>query len=790
MNVKSRIFIMFFCVPFLLCASGCGNSKEKAAAYVAHGDRFAKAGDNMRAILEYENALQLDPRNTAAQLALGKAYFAEKDYLQAYRSLSAVLSLNPGLDDARLLMARLLSGGQPQKALEQISKIRKPGSLQPGFSIVEASAYIVLKQFKKAIYVLRKIKGAESNVEAQKLLAISLQATGDFKAMMDAVDNVARLDPPSPFSYLFMAEFDADHGDKAGAAKELDAMVKAAPGASTAVLRARVFEKLKMQTEAEAAYEQLPDDPEMLKVKAGLYHRQGKDEKAQKALESLLGKKPADVGATLELVSILQSRGDSATSLKRIDAALKLDNKAADRQKLLVTKASVIADLGRRDAAIRICRHVLEKNQGNYDAHLLLGRLLLNAGKYEEAEIHLQQVVTAQPKDTEARILLAMSQFLVKKDAMAADTLNSGVKANPEDKDLRLAYFRFMLAKGHSNQAIKVMSDGLKVDPGNVVFLDARGGMLAAKSQYAEAKKDFLQMIKLAPDSAGGYIEMGRLMLTQSKLDKAIDWLKRALSAKKGWESAIPVLAAACDKAGDYKSCIALIESEAARRPSALAFLLIGRVYAGHKDLADAQKAFAKAVQLAPDWIYPHKEMAIVLASEGKIDPAIAQLEKMYRIDSSPSNALSLAMLYEQKGRVDDAGRLLDGLLRKSGKSPSVMNDLAYLYAQYSTDPKVLEKAAKLAAEAVAGQPHNAVFLDTAAWVSYKQGNLDAAWSGIQSALLLNPDAGALNLHAAVIAQKKGKMQEAKSYLDKALRENLDSLSRKAALDLKKQLKG
>ena len=61
-------------------------------------------------------------------------------------------------------------------------------------------------------------------------------------------------------------------------------------------------------------------------------------------------------------------------------------------------------------------------------------------------------------------------------------------------------------------------------------------------------------MIKLAPDSAAGGIEMGRLMLTQSEPDKAIDWLKRALSAKKGWEMAIPVLTAAYEKEGNTKA--------------------------------------------------------------------------------------------------------------------------------------------------------------------------------------------------------------------------------------------
>jgi len=789
--MRIRILAILLCVPLLLGLFGCSSNEEKAIKYIARGDRLMEAGDSMRAILQYKNALQLNPKSSAAQLALGKAFLARKEYLPAYRSLSAALELNPDLDEARVEVATLLSGGQPDKALEEISQIRNPEPFQTKIAIAKATADISLKQHKNAIEVLRQAKDAEVNAEIQKLLAISLQEVGDFKAMEEAAVKASQLEPKAPFAYLFLARFAAGRGDRAQAAKELDAMVDAIGDNAAMVLRARAFEELKMPEEAEAAYLKLPDEPEMLKVKAGFYIRQGNNDKAQSLIETILAKEPADVEATLALVRLLQSKGDSAGSLERIEAALKLDIKPADKERLLLAKASIMADKGEKDAAAMICEGVLKQNQGNSDAHLLFGRLMLDGGKFEEAEIHLQQAVSGKPEDAAARVLLARSQFINKKESMAADTLNEGIRAKPSNNNLRLEYLRMLLAKGDVDQAIKILDEGVALQPENLAFIEARGKAFASKALYSKAEQDFLQLVKLAPDAAGGSIEMGQLMIAQSKPDKAIEWLKRALSAKNGWEMTIPVLIAVYEKNGDYKGGMSLVESETAKRsPSPAALYLIGQIHAQHRNFAEAEKALTQALQLAPEWSDPHRAMAIIFASQGKIDSSIAEMEKMYGINPSPSNALSLAMLYEQKGRVEDASRLLDELLSKSGGAPAVMNDLAYLYAEYRTDPKDLEKAANLAAQAIAKQPDNPSFLDTAAWVSFKRNDLDAAWYRIKSALNLKPDAGSLNLHAAVIANTRGEKQEASRYLEKALQENLDPVSRKRALDLKKQLEG
>jgi tetratricopeptide (TPR) repeat protein len=789
--MRTRILTVVFCIPLLLYVFGCSSNQEKAVRFITRGDRLIESGDTVRAILQYKNALQLDPKSAAAHLALGKALLSQKEYLPAYRTLNEALELDPKLDEARLEIAALLATGEPDKALEEISKVVNPEPFATRIAVIKASAHIALKQHEQAIEVLRKVKDAEANAEVQRLLAISLKAVGDFKAMEEAAVKASRIEPKTLFPYLFLASFAAEHGDKQRAVKELDAMVSANGENSTMLLRARVFEQLRMLEEARDAYEKLPDESQMLMAKAGFYHRQGMSDKAQQVLEAILSKDPANVEATLVLVGVFESKGDSAAALGRLDAALKLDVKPAEREKFLLTKASIIADKGDKGTAVEICGEVLKQDQGNSDAHLLFGRLLLDGGNYEEAEIHLQQAASARPEDAQATILLARSQFFNKKDSLAADTVNNAIRAKPANNDLRLEYVRILLAKGDRDQAIKVLDQGLETQPENLILLRTRGKVLVSQSQFAKAEQDFRQVVKLAPDSAAGCMELGQLMLVQSKSDKAIEWFKRALSAQNGWENAIPVLVAAYTEKGDYKGGMALVESEAAKRKaSPLAFFSIGKIYAQQQNLVQAGKAFTKAIELAPEWSDPHRAMAVVFAAQGKADSAIVEMEKMYSTNSSPSNAISLAMLYEAKGRVDDASRLLDEVLSKSGGSPSVMNDLAYLYAEYRTDPKDLAKAANLAAQVIAKQPDNPAFLDTAAWVSFKQGDLVAAWYRIQNALSLRPDAGPLNLHAAMIAKTKGEMQDASRYLDKALKENLDAASRKMALDLKKQLEG
>ena len=134
--MRTRIVAIFFCIPLLIGFLGCSSNEEKAVKYIARGDRLIEAGDSMRAILEYKNALQLDPKSSAAQFALGKAHLSRKEYVPAYRSLNAALELNPNLDEARVEVATLLSAGSPKRPSRRslksiIPSLSRPRSLSP-----------------------------------------------------------------------------------------------------------------------------------------------------------------------------------------------------------------------------------------------------------------------------------------------------------------------------------------------------------------------------------------------------------------------------------------------------------------------------------------------------------------------------------------------------------------------------------------------------------------------------------------------------------------------------------
>lgn len=98
------------------------------------------------------------------------------------------------------------------------------------------------------------------------------------------------------------------------------------------------------------------------------------------------------------------------------------------------------------------------------------------------------------------------------------------------------------------------------------------------------------------------------------------------------------------------------------------------------------------------------------------------------------------------------------------------MNDLAYLYVEHSNDDNGPVKAQDLISKALAMEPDNPFFLDTAAWADYKKGDLDGAWYNIQRALADNAEVGLHCLHAAIILHAEGKDKEALEYLEKALR--------------------
>ena len=796
-SIKNRQSISFAaataaCILALVLA-GCGSKEDKVARFMSRGDKLLEAGTVDKAILEYKNAVQIDPKAAGPRLAIGKAYLAQKDLRQAYQAFTAAIELDPQLDEARLEVASILAtAAMGQETLDQIAKMANPDAHQPRVDILKARALVASKKHAEAIELLRGVKDGNANRDVQALLTIGFRETKDFPAMEGAALRWRSLDPGSPSPYLVLAQHAAQQGDRKRAVQELDALVSAnQENRSMALLRAQVLHELGMKEEAEKAFESLPAEPELIKARADYYVRIGKADKARKDLEELLGGNLKDADAAVRLSRILVAGGRLDDAVGWFDKSLQQDIEKVDRERLMLAKASILADQSKTDEAMRLADEVLKENQGNLDGHFLMGNLLLATGKPEEAEIHLNQVVTGRPENVTAHSLLARSQFINKKEGMALETLKSGVKANPASVELRMDLVRAHLAAKETDQAVRVLSDGLALKADEVLLLRARGEIFTATREYAKAETDVRRVVELQPKEPAGYLEMGRLMLAQAKNDEALQWYRKAMELENGWQQALPSMLSIHLAKEDSKTAVALAEAEAAKRADQpVAQFLLAQTQLRAGNAAKAEAAYLKAVQLAPDWIEPYRGLILAYRTGGKEDKIAAKIQELHKARPTPAATLILATLFEEKGRRDEATKLYRDLIEASKESPSVMNDIAFLLAERRTDPKDLELAAELAGKALARQPENAAFLDTVAWIAFKRGNLDEAWRHLQLALAGQPDAGTLTYHSAVVAHARGDKQLARELLDKALQQKMDSATQEAALKLKKEWEG
>ncbi|MFO0814629.1 MAG: tetratricopeptide repeat protein [Gemmatales bacterium] len=69
-------------------------------------------------------------------------------------------------------------------------------------------------------------------------------------------------------------------------------------------------------------------------------------------------------------------------------------------------------------------------------------------------------------------------------------------------------------------------------------------------------------------------------------------------------------------------------------------------------------------------------------------------------------------------GNVDKAYEILSGLLKKKPDAPGLNNDLGYILASHD---RKLDEAERMIKKAVEAEPENSSFLDSMAWVLYKQ---------------------------------------------------------------------
>ena len=106
----------------LLLCTLTGACRRDASTHLEAADRLLALGENKRAIVEYQNAINVEP-SAHAQRGLGLAYEALSAFTESQRHLQAAVEAKPGDVEALVASARVYTHfGQYEKAREQLLK--------------------------------------------------------------------------------------------------------------------------------------------------------------------------------------------------------------------------------------------------------------------------------------------------------------------------------------------------------------------------------------------------------------------------------------------------------------------------------------------------------------------------------------------------------------------------------------------------------------------------------------------------------------------------------------------
>src|ERR1044072_3710695 len=102
-----RKLLFLILLAAMLAACWKDRTKQKFA-YLNEGQRYFKASKYNEAVIQFRNAIQIDPRCAAAHYELGRSYLALHNTELAFRPPTTAVNLEPANTDAQLQRAGLL----------------------------------------------------------------------------------------------------------------------------------------------------------------------------------------------------------------------------------------------------------------------------------------------------------------------------------------------------------------------------------------------------------------------------------------------------------------------------------------------------------------------------------------------------------------------------------------------------------------------------------------------------------------------------------------------------------
>jgi tetratricopeptide (TPR) repeat protein len=392
------------------------------------GEAFANSGRLTDAIVSYEAALKIAPRNLPAELGLAAAYRAVHNYDETRRTLERAHREHP-------------NKAAPLAAL---------GDLE-----IELQTYAAAIAHLKAAVALDP-----SDTKTRNFLAAAYKAKGDQESALAQLAKVLARDPDNALAYFLRAEIYSDRNEDVRALPDAEKALALQPqNPSARIVVAKILVRAPENApateittrcvRAAAVLEPLlatkSGDSEMLFLLSRAYRCAGQQEQAQKTLAAFeaasqhdSSTKQQQLGAK-HLVDLAEERAlknDLLGALDFLRQAIAKDPTFSPAYSLL---AKLNYSAGNTEKAGEAIAKALSLEPYMPDFLYVQGKIFEKEGKLDEALAVFQRTTLVNPKESDAYFEMGVIYQQRNDPARALAAYKKAAELSPDDPDYRRA---------------------------------------------------------------------------------------------------------------------------------------------------------------------------------------------------------------------------------------------------------------------------------------------------------------------------------------------------------------
>ncbi len=593
-----------------------------------------QGGPNQEAMIkevkeQADNLLKQNPKSFDGHRILGQLALLHRDPKAAIDEFEIANQIQPNQSDVVLSYFQALTVNKQFPEAEKLALdfLQKEKTYAAMYDMLYLE-YARQNRLADGEKVLRlKVENNPKNGLYVKQLATHYFLSKD-RPSMDAM--MAKLDNEKDFPeghliagdfYLFnLREFDS-------AERQYEAGERAFPK-SKGLYQRRKVELLAMTGKNKDANDLLaqiikenPEDTDAVQMRAALRVTTGNRDQINLAvndLQSLVTKNPTNHFLRYDLGRALAARGDLDAAILQLEEAIKIRPDMINARELVAR-----VYLAKGDAkALKAAEDTIRLDPNNLQAHLVrASSLLTTAGDKDKAKEELAYITKAFPQNPEARYMVGALALQQKDYAKAAETFGALHKDNPKDLRGLVGVVETMARQNKMAEALKEMQQSVQAEPDRRDLQLAYASLLLSAEKYDDAIKIYQQLVDKDPKAAQLIYGLGEAYRRKGDLNAAIDAFRRVSQvAPNNAESLLQLglLMEGTGKRDQAKPIYEQLLKIAPDNPIALNNLAYIKAEEG-SDLDQALTMVQKALQKAPSspdiadtlgWIYIKKNLS------------------------------------------------------------------------------------------------------------------------------------------------------------------------------------